>query len=366
MKTRILLKRAIIILAMLLCFETGFCLYQIKSGTAVFSRNLNLGNKFLLSQDYDNAIRAFSKAIEIDGMNADAYIGRGDAYKAKGDYVSAWADYEKAQELSGDTDILERKIGRTNLTIMSEDGEGIDDAAIKLNGNTHSYELITDSSGSVSEILFPEKYHVEIDKEDYESFTDEISAENGGIDDISWVLENSDDESIVFITDIIKYLDMEYASIREDYPNGELTHSTGTAPWIWAPEETDIRFHFWGGPGRKVEDNMYDSNSTSFTKPFDGAPCHAVTSESGTVFSGINESISPDEFISRLKLDDQYSIDGSITYETANEFGIGRMNGPQIIAKIPLKDADDLIVYISLNESEYVDQSSWVWIKYDR
>ena len=111
---------------------------------------------------------------------------------------------------------------------------------------------------------------------------------------------------------------------------------------------------------------MYDSNSTSFTKPFDGAPCHAVTSESGTVFSGINESISPDEFISRLKLDDQYSIDGSITYETATKFGIGRMNGPQIIAKIPLKDTDDLIVYISLNESEKVDQSSWVWITYDR
>lgn len=139
---------------MFLCFEIGFCLYQINSGTAVFSRNLNLGHKFLLSQDYDNAIRAFSKAIEIDGMNADAYIGRGDAYKAKGDYVSAWADYEKAQELSGDTDILGRKIGQTNLTIVSEDGDGIDGAAIKLNGNTHSYELVTDSSGSVSEILF--------------------------------------------------------------------------------------------------------------------------------------------------------------------------------------------------------------------
>ena len=352
---------------MLLCFETGFCLYQINSGTAVFSRNLNLGHKFLLSQDYDNAIRAFSKAIEIDGMNADAYIGRGDAYKAKGDYVSAWADYEKAQELSGDTDILGRKIGQTNLTIVSEDGDGIDGAAIKLNGNTHSYELVTDSSGSVSEILFPEKYHVEIDKEDYESFTDEVSAENGGIGEISWVLENSDVGSIIFITDSIKYLDMTFASIREEYPNGKFTHSTGSAPWVWWSEESDVQFQFWGGPGREQADNWYDFNSGKpFAKPFDDARCHAVTSEVGTVFSGINESLSPDEFIGRLKLDGQYNIDGSITYETANKFGIGRMNGPQIIAKIPLKDTDDLIVYISLNESEKVDQSSWVWITYDR
>ena len=129
---------------------------------------MDLGNKYLLSEDYDNAISAFSKAIEIDAMNADAYIGRGDAYKAKGDYEKAWDDYKKAQELSGNTSILRDKIGQTDITIVSEDGEGVDGATIKLNGNNHSYEFITDSTGHIAEVIFPEEYNVEVTKTNYE------------------------------------------------------------------------------------------------------------------------------------------------------------------------------------------------------
>ena len=103
-------------------------MYQINSGTNAFARNLDLGNKYLLSEDYDSAISAFSKAIEIDSMNADAQIGRGDAYKAKGDYASAWEDYEKAQELSGNPDIIRDKIGITEINVVSEDGSGVDGA----------------------------------------------------------------------------------------------------------------------------------------------------------------------------------------------------------------------------------------------
>lgn len=174
------LKRIVLALSAFLCVEIGLLIYQINSGTAAYARNLDLGNKYLLSEDYDNAISAFSKAIEIDAMNADAYIGRGDAYRAKGDYVSAWSDYEKAEELSGNEEILREKIGATDITVVSEDGKGVDGATVKLNGSGHSYEFMTDTTGHISEVIFPEKYNMEVVKEDYESVETELSAEEGG------------------------------------------------------------------------------------------------------------------------------------------------------------------------------------------
>lgn len=114
-------------------------------------------------------------------MNADAYIGRGDAYKAKEDYANAWADYEKAQELSGDTDLLRNKIGATEITVVAPNGSGVDGAAVQLIGSEHSYDFVTDSAGQISEVIFPEKYSVEINKESFETAKTELSAESGGI-----------------------------------------------------------------------------------------------------------------------------------------------------------------------------------------
>lgn len=175
------LKHIILALSAFLCVEIGLLFYQINSGTTAYARNLDLGNKYLLSEDYDNAISAFSKAIEIDAMNADAYIGRGDAYRAKGDYVSAWSDYEKAEEISGDTSILSNKIGPTEISVVSGNGDAIDGAVVQLEGNSHSYELTTDPSGRISTVLFPEKYEARITKEKYRAVKTELSVEKGGV-----------------------------------------------------------------------------------------------------------------------------------------------------------------------------------------
>ena len=180
MKKRSLFKGIIAVLFLFLCVEVGVVVYQINSGTNAFARNLDLGNKYLLSEDYDSAISAFSKAIEIDSMNADAYIGRGDAYKAKGDYASAWEDYEKAQELSGNPDIIRDKIGLTEISIVSEDGSGVDGASVKLSGSDHSYEFVTNSSGRISEVIFPEKYKMEVVKDRFDPVEVELSTEEGG------------------------------------------------------------------------------------------------------------------------------------------------------------------------------------------
>ena len=44
------------------------------------SKALDLGNKFLTELNYEEAVIAFNRAIEIDPMNVDAYVGIADAY----------------------------------------------------------------------------------------------------------------------------------------------------------------------------------------------------------------------------------------------------------------------------------------------
>lgn len=58
------------------------------------------GVSFSKSGRYDQAIQAFSKAIEINPRNTSAYINRGLSWYHKGDYNQAIADYTKALEIN--------------------------------------------------------------------------------------------------------------------------------------------------------------------------------------------------------------------------------------------------------------------------
>ena len=58
------------------------------------------GVSFSKSGRYDQAIQAFSKAIEINPRNTSAYINRGLSWYYKGDYNQAIADYTKALDIN--------------------------------------------------------------------------------------------------------------------------------------------------------------------------------------------------------------------------------------------------------------------------
>lgn len=53
------------------------------------NRQLALGNKYLIDEDYDQAVACFKNAIAIDPMNPDAYIGLADVYMENDDLESA-------------------------------------------------------------------------------------------------------------------------------------------------------------------------------------------------------------------------------------------------------------------------------------
>ena len=55
-----------------------------KSAEERWQEQYDLGQQYLLEENYEEAIVAFTAAIEIDPNQADAYIGRGDAYILSG------------------------------------------------------------------------------------------------------------------------------------------------------------------------------------------------------------------------------------------------------------------------------------------
>ncbi|MGA1826355.1 MAG: tetratricopeptide repeat protein [bacterium] len=71
-----------------------------KDADAYYHRGLILMN----GGEYSQAIADFTKAIEIDPKYADAYNSRGAAYAIKGEFERAWEDVYQAQSLGYEVD----------------------------------------------------------------------------------------------------------------------------------------------------------------------------------------------------------------------------------------------------------------------
>ncbi|MCI8941381.1 MAG: tetratricopeptide repeat protein [Dorea sp.] len=97
-----MMKRAILVIigfALLL----GLCACATAENSTTWQEQYDLGIRYLSEGNYEEAIIAFTTAIEIDSKRAAAYVGRGDAYMLSGkteeNLATAQADYEQAIEL---------------------------------------------------------------------------------------------------------------------------------------------------------------------------------------------------------------------------------------------------------------------------
>jgi YD repeat-containing protein len=76
---------------------------EIPSSSTTWQEQYDLGIRYLSDGNYEEAIIAFTAAIEINPKQAPAYVGRGDAYIGLGEteenLAAAQADYEAAIEL---------------------------------------------------------------------------------------------------------------------------------------------------------------------------------------------------------------------------------------------------------------------------
>lgn len=90
------------------------------------SRQLNLGNRYLEEQNYEQAIVEFDKAITIDPMNVDAYLGKAEAYIGLGDLQSTLDTLQTGYDLTGDERLKEK----------------LDELQAQLNQSVHAGETV--------------------------------------------------------------------------------------------------------------------------------------------------------------------------------------------------------------------------------
>ena len=95
------------------------------SQAPTWQEQYDLGVRYLSEGNYQEAVIAFTVAIEIDPKQAPAYVGRGDAYVLSGEtdenLTAAKADYEKAIEL--DETSVEAYLGLADVYIRQGDYE---------------------------------------------------------------------------------------------------------------------------------------------------------------------------------------------------------------------------------------------------
>ena len=131
-----------IILIAIIAFVIGLVNYNSFDNS--ISEQLDLGQKYLEEQDYEQAIVAFNKAIEIDDKCVEAYIGLADAYVGIGDTESAMRVLENGIELTGDASLKEvleilkneKSIVNQNVNEVVHENEDLD--------NVYLYETLDD------------------------------------------------------------------------------------------------------------------------------------------------------------------------------------------------------------------------------
>ena len=77
-------------------------IFMPKAAPQTVTEMLSTAQKYLVEMDYERAIAEFNKVIELDPMNADAYLGLAEAYEKSGDIDKAVETLEKGFELTGD------------------------------------------------------------------------------------------------------------------------------------------------------------------------------------------------------------------------------------------------------------------------
>ena len=171
------LLRICAVLSTILCFELVFVLVVRGQGIGgAYRKNLNLGHQYILDEDYENAVKAFSEAIKAN-PRSEAYIGLGDAYLGLGEYEKAWESFEDAQKLDETLDLLNDKFGVTKLTIIDQDGSPVSDALVELTKEAATGEAIsleTDGQGNAEEIICPGDYTIKVTKDRYLSIEEKL------------------------------------------------------------------------------------------------------------------------------------------------------------------------------------------------
>ena len=157
------------------------------------SRQLDLGNRYLEEQNYEQAIVEFDKAIAIDPMSVDAYLGKAQAYEGMGDIDMAIQTLEAGLERTDDVQIKDRLVEHylkqaQEYTDATDYGKALEiyDRFLELDGE--NAQVQTDIANCLQEYLdllmeqerydeakaLIEKYQDKVSGIDFQAILDEI------------------------------------------------------------------------------------------------------------------------------------------------------------------------------------------------
>ena len=117
------------VFSLLLVLALTLSLAACGDSSAKWQEQYDLGQKYLTEGSYEEAILAFTAAIEIDPKRALAYVGRGRAYIASGatedNLAAAQADFETAIDL--DDSLAEAYLGLAEVYVVRGESERAQD-----------------------------------------------------------------------------------------------------------------------------------------------------------------------------------------------------------------------------------------------
>ncbi|MCI9169345.1 MAG: tetratricopeptide repeat protein [Lawsonibacter sp.] len=220
----------------------------------------DLGTRFLSEGNYEEAIIAFTAAIEIDSKQAPAYVGRGNAYVASGEteenMATAQADYGQAIEL--DATNTDAYLGLADIFIWQGDYDKaleVLQEALEISGDTQVIlDAIEDLEKNKSNDLYIENYKATLGQ--YPEYVDK----GWGTEYTEYTLydidENGIPELIIKEPEIWNYVIYTFDGI-ESVQCGELWDSYfGTYAELYEYEGNGVLIH-GGGMGSDRVEYMY-------------------------------------------------------------------------------------------------------------
>ena len=170
---------------LLLALVLSLGLYACGQNTPTWQEQYDLGMRYLSEGNYEEAIIAFTAAIEIDPNQADAYVGRGDAYVGSGEteenLAAAQADYETALEL--DDALVAAWLGLADIFIRSGQYDKAQDILMEALGKTGNNPSISGKIDEVSNLTSD-------DLEDAENTDEAVPPRKGLLIRENWYNEN--------------------------------------------------------------------------------------------------------------------------------------------------------------------------------
>lgn len=142
----------------------------LMSGNTELMNQLDLGQKYIEECNYEQAIVAFNRAIEIDKRCAEAYVGLAETYIRMGEFDKALEVAETGYEMTGDAALQEYidmiqsgNISRSDGVIMNNEAETLEGSLIDTSGNEENQDSVSrdnseDSLVEKTDMSYSEKF----------------------------------------------------------------------------------------------------------------------------------------------------------------------------------------------------------------